>query len=35
MRVDEWRRYHAVHAKHHKAHLRNAIRYAKAQKAAS
>ena len=29
MRVDEWRRYHAIHAKHHSSHLRNAIRYAK------
>jgi hypothetical protein len=34
MRVDEWRRYHAVHAAHHVGQLRNAIRYAKAQKAA-
>ena len=33
MRVDEWRRYHAVHAAHHASQLRNAIRYAKTQKA--
>lgn len=32
MRVDEWRRYHAVHARHHLKQLRNAIRYARAQK---
>jgi hypothetical protein len=31
MRVDEWRRYHAVHAAHHKVQLRNTIRFAKAQ----
>jgi hypothetical protein len=29
MRVDEWRRYHAIHAGHHATQLRNAIRYAK------
>jgi hypothetical protein len=34
MRVDEWRRYHAVHARHHLGQLRNAIRYAKTQKVA-
>jgi hypothetical protein len=34
MRVDEWRRYHAVHAKHHSKQLRQAIRFAKTQKAA-
>jgi hypothetical protein len=33
MRVDEWRRYHAVHAAHHASQLRNAIRYAKGQTA--
>lgn len=32
MRVDEWRRYHSIHAKHHVNQLRNAIRYAKTQK---
>jgi len=35
MRVDEWRRYHAVHARHHLKQLRNAIRYARAQKPAA
>lgn len=34
MRVDEWRRYHAVHAAHHAVQLRNAIRHAKSLKAA-
>jgi hypothetical protein len=34
MRVDEWRRYHAVHARHHSAQLRHAIRFAKTQKVA-
>jgi hypothetical protein len=33
MRVDEWRRYHAVHAKHHLPQLREAIRFARAAKA--
>ena len=33
MRVDEWRRYHAVHAGHHESQLKNAIRYARANKA--
>jgi uncharacterized protein DUF1569 len=33
MRVDEWRRYHAVHAAHHGVQLRNAIRYAQSLKA--
>ena len=32
MRVDEWRRYHAIHAKHHLKQLRNAIRYARSPK---
>jgi hypothetical protein len=32
MRVDEWRRYHAVHARHHLRQLRNAIRYARSPK---
>jgi hypothetical protein len=32
MRVDEWRRYHAVHAKHHATQLQNAIRYARSLK---
>lgn len=35
LRVDEWRRYHAVHAKHHRAQLQTTIRYAKAQTASS
>ena len=30
MRVDEWRRYHSLHAAHHLKQLNNAIRYAKA-----
>ena len=34
MRVDEWRRYHSLHAAHHARQLRNAIRYAKTHKAA-
>jgi hypothetical protein len=34
MRVDEWRRYHAVHAEHHAAQLQNAIRYARSTKLA-
>ncbi len=34
MRVDEWRRYHAVHATHHMKQLRNAIRFARTQKPA-
>jgi hypothetical protein len=29
MRVDEWRRYHAVHALHHAGQLQGAIRYAR------
>jgi hypothetical protein len=33
MRVDEWRRYHAIHAEHHAAQLRSAIRYARSLKA--
>ena len=32
MRVDEWRRYHAVHASHHATQLQNVIRYVRAQK---
>jgi hypothetical protein len=32
MRVDEWRRYHALHAAHHATQLRNAIRHAKTYK---
>ena len=32
MRVDEWRRYHAVHARHHWKQLENALRYARSQK---
>jgi len=35
MRVDEWRRYHALHATHHAPQLRNAVRYAKLSKAAA
>jgi len=31
MRIDEWRRYHAVHATHHLKHLKFAIRYAQTQ----
>ena len=34
MRVDEWRRYHAVHAQHHMSQLQNAIRYARSLKTA-
>ena len=34
MRVDEWRRYHAVHAQHHNSQLKEAIRYARSAKAA-
>jgi hypothetical protein len=34
MRVDEWRRYHAVHAAHHVDQLRHAIRYARGVAAA-
>jgi hypothetical protein len=33
MRVDEWRRYHSLHAGHHLKQLSNAIRYAKAHSA--
>jgi Protein of unknown function (DUF1569) len=29
LRVDEWRRYHAVHAEHHSGQLARAIRYAR------
>jgi hypothetical protein len=29
MRVDEWRRYHAIHARHHLSQLRNAIVFAR------
>ena len=29
MRVDEWRRYHSVHGRHHAAQLKDAIKYAK------
>jgi hypothetical protein len=32
MRVDEWRRYHSVHASHHLSQLRNAIRYSRSLK---
>jgi len=35
MRVDEWRRYHSLHAGHHKSQLSHAIRYARSQKAAA
>jgi hypothetical protein len=34
MRVDEWRRYHAIHARHHLKQLKNAIRYARTPKPA-
>lgn len=33
MRVDEWRRYHAIHATHHLPQLQNAIRFARELKA--
>ena len=29
MRVDEWRRYHSIHANHHAPQLGNAVRYAR------
>jgi hypothetical protein len=32
LRVDEWRRYHAVHARHHVAQLAGAIQYARSGK---
>jgi len=32
MRVDEWRRYHAVHARHHLRQLKDAIRFARSAK---
>jgi hypothetical protein len=32
MRVDEWRRYHAIHATHHAEQLRKTIRYARSLK---
>ena len=32
LRVDEWRRYHAVHARHHQKQLDGAIRYARSGK---
>jgi hypothetical protein len=35
MRVDEWRRYHAVHAAHHAKQIRNVIRFVNTQKTAS
>ncbi len=35
MRVDEWRRYHAVHARHHLKQVRNAIRFARTPKPAA
>jgi hypothetical protein len=34
MRVDEWRRYHAVHARHHLKQLKDAIRSARSVKSA-
>ena len=34
MRVDEWRRYHAIHARHHLPQLREAIRFARSAKTA-
>lgn len=33
LRVDEWRRYHSIHAGHHAGQLENAIRYARSVKA--
>jgi hypothetical protein len=33
LRVDEWRRYHAVHARHHRKQLEEAIRNARSGKA--
>jgi hypothetical protein len=35
MRVDEWRRYHAIHGVHHTLQLKAAIRYARTQQASS
>lgn len=35
LRVDEWRRYHVLHARHHLAQLKATIRYARAQTASS
>ncbi len=35
MRVDEWRRYHAIHAQHHMAQLKGAIRYVRTAKASA
>ena len=35
MRVDEWRRYHSLHARHHESQLRNAIRFARESKRAA
>ena len=32
MRVDEWRRYHAIHARHHAGQLKDAIRQARSVK---
>lgn len=32
MRVDEWRRYHSIHAAHHLPQLRHAIRFARSPK---
>jgi len=32
LRVDEWRRYHAVHARHHVKQLKAAIQYARLEK---
>jgi hypothetical protein len=33
LRVDEWRRYHAIHARHHLQQLREAIAYARSHEA--
>lgn len=32
LRVDEWRRYHSVHARHHVGQLRQAIKFARSPK---
>jgi len=35
MRIDEWRRYHAVHAAHHEKQILNVIRFVNSQKTVS
>lgn len=34
LRVDEWRRYHSIHAQHHRKQLEGAVRFARSAKAA-